>query len=58
MTNAGDDRDERTSRLQRERLELTAERIEQIQARIREGAYASDAVLQATARAILDRRAL
>ncbi len=35
---------------------LTAERIEQLRARIDAGAYATAAVLQATARAILERR--
>ena len=34
---------------------LTAERIERIRARIEAGAYASEPVLQATARAILER---
>jgi len=37
---------------------LTAERIEQLRARIKAGAYATAAVLQATARAILERRDL
>ena len=34
---------------------LDAERIEQIRARIRDGSYTADAVLRATARAILER---
>lgn len=33
----------------------TAERLEQIRGRVREGGYATDAVLRATARAILER---
>ena len=34
---------------------LTPDRIEQLRARIEAGAYSSDAILQATARAILER---
>ena len=37
---------------------LTAERVEQIRARIEAGAYASDPVLRATARAIIERGGL
>lgn len=33
----------------------TAERLEQIRGRLRAGGYASDAILRATARAILER---
>ena len=34
---------------------VDAERVEQIRARIRDGSYAADAILRATARAILER---
>lgn len=37
---------------------LTPDRIEQLRARIEAGAYSSDTILQATARAILERRDL
>ena len=47
--------EERAPKKGRERAPLTAERIAQIRARIDTGAYASDPVLTATARAILDR---
>lgn len=40
----------------REQRPLTADHIEEIKARIEAGAFASDTVLQATARAILERR--
>ena len=40
------------------RASLTAERIEQLRARIEAGVYASDPVLRATARAILERGGL
>lgn len=33
----------------------TADRLEQVRVRVRDGGYATDAVLRATARAILDR---
>lgn len=53
-----DDADERGAR-QGSRAQdipkVNADRVEQVRARIREGAYATDAVLRATARAILER---
>ena len=50
--------DRRVARNAREPQSLTAERIEQLRARIDAGAYASEPVLQAVARAILERRDL
>jgi len=48
----------RTPKKRGARAPLTAERVEQIRARIEAGVYASDPVLRATARAILERGGL
>jgi len=50
-----DSDDRRIAARQPARTPMTANRIDQLKARIDAGAYASEAVLQATARAILDR---
>jgi len=47
--------DRRTVNRARDSQRLTTERIEEIRARILAGAYATEPVLQATARAILER---
>jgi hypothetical protein len=50
--------DRRIARNAREPQPLSAERLEQLRARVDAGVYSSEPVLQATARAILERRDL
>ena len=50
--------DRRVAAGKRESLPLSADQIERIRARIDAGVYASDMLLQATARAILERGGL
>lgn len=49
------DRDTQTLAREQDIPKLRADRVERIRERIREGAYATDGVLRATARAILER---
>lgn len=53
--NDGCDREARALRRAEDIPKVDAERVEQIRARIRDGSYTADAVLRATARAILER---